>query len=136
MNHDSLPPLALSFRWRNNNRVEFSALLDVFQHCSPEHPVEPRLIALALPAQPSHYVGVQAHRELLLDGAIEGIADCVTPEFFGEFGEVGEIDFIVWGAVGPGREFCEATLTSRVERASREFLSHGFRLSKGMSTKV
>jgi hypothetical protein len=61
-----------------------SASLDVFQHRFPEHLIQPGLMALSLPAEPGHHVGIQAHGELPLRRPIIRIADGVLPEAFSE----------------------------------------------------
>ena len=75
----------------------------VAEHGVAEEGVGAGLVALALAAKPGDDVGVEAEGELLLDGAIEGIAGSVPPKLVGERWDVRKID----RAVGLAGEFGE-----------------------------
>src|SRR5208282_5089421 len=84
-------------------RPQSSAFPDLLHHRFAEQPIQPRLVAFPLPAEPSHHVGVQAHRELLFHRPIKGIADGVFPEALGERWNLGKVDFRIRPLRKPGQ---------------------------------
>jgi len=77
---------------------------EVAEHGFAKEGVGAGLIAFAVAAEPGDDVGVEPQGELLFNGAIEGIADGVAPEFIAERREVREVD----GAIRLAREVGEA----------------------------
>ncbi len=62
--------------------MPFSLAAGLFLRRFAKQSVQSRLVVFSLAPEPSHHVGVQPHRELLLGSAAKGIADGVFPEFF------------------------------------------------------
>ena len=94
----------------------------VAEHGVAEEGVGAGVVAFALAAKPGDDVGVEAEGQLLLDGAIEGVADSVAPKLVGERRDVRKID----RAVRLVSEFDETAPGGHRRRARGEFLSHDF----------
>jgi len=67
------------------------------QHRFPEHAVHPSLVALPLFAEPSDYIGVKAHRQLLFHGLVKRIANRICPEILGQRWDVEKVDLRIGG---------------------------------------
>jgi len=81
-----------------------SGALGFVEHTLAQDVVGAGLIAFAAFFQPGDHIGVEAHRDSLLQGTIKPAADCVFPCMGREFWDIGGVDLVV-GDGGEGGEF-------------------------------
>ena len=109
-------------------RLSFFMLLrpagELFEHRRPQQAIESALVTLTLQSQPGDDVGIQSHRNLPFNRAVEGIANSVLPETGRQWRNVGVID----SAVRRGSDPCHLlTLLARQRTSHRISLGVLFR---------